>query len=126
VTPTEGPCRSVFVTVSGQGTVVGPGINCLGDCVETYPNGAMESWTAMPNMGETFLGWTNCPSGAGNPVCSATLTSNLFLTATFSGATAPPPGGGGTTTTPATPKKKCKKGQKLKKGKCVKKKRKKK
>ena len=39
----------------------------------------------------------------------------------------PPPGGGSTTpvTPPAAPKKKCKKGQKLKKGKCVKKKRKK-
>ena len=40
----------------------------------------------------------------------------------------PPPGGGSTTpvTPPAAPKKKCKKGQKLKKGKCVKKRKKKK
>jgi hypothetical protein len=128
VAPTEGPCRSVTFTISGQGTVTGDGINCPGDCSETYPHPAMESWTATPNMGQSFLNWTNCPSGAVSPTCSVTsLPSNLSIAANFSGALPPPDGGGPTTpVTPAPPKKKCKKGQKLKKGKCVKKKRKKK
>ncbi len=127
--PTEGPCRTVTFTVVGQGTVVGSGINCPGDCSQTYPNHATEAWQAMPDSGQTFLSWTACPSGSGNPLCTIPdLTSNHNITANFSGATQPPPGGGGSTTptTPAPPKKKCKKGQKLKKGKCVKKKRKKK
>ena len=124
-TPTEGPCRSVTFTVSGQGTVIGNGISCPGDCSQTYPNGATESWTAEPSPGQSFLSWTNCPSGAMGLTCTAApLVSNLSIAANFSGALPPP----ATTppATPAPPKKKCKKGQKLKKGKCVKRKRKKK
>lgn len=132
--PTEGPCRTVTFTIVGQGTVKDgtlpvPGleINCPGDCSHTYPNHATNlEWTATPSIGQDFLGWTNCPSGDMSPECSVNdLTSNLSITANFTGA-APPPGGGSTTpASPARPRKKCKKGQKLKKGKCVKKKRKK-
>jgi hypothetical protein len=55
----------------------------------------------------------------------------MFSLADVTPTAPPPPGGGGGTVTPtptptAAPPKKCKKGQKLKKGKCVKKKRKKK
>jgi hypothetical protein len=62
---------------------------------------------------------------------AATPTPRTNSTAiTETPCTGPPPGGGSTTPanptpTPAAPKKKCKKGRKLKKGKCVRKKRKK-
>ena len=88
------------------------------------------------------------PNGAASSLCqinyapTAVGTGSHMLTGGYAGSpnhfpssgsfnlivTDPPSGGGGTTTTPApttTPPKKCKKGRKLKRGKCVKKKKKK-
>ena len=78
--------------------------------------------TATPDAGSDFASWSGCDSSTGAD-CTVNLDSDRLVTASFAVEPPPPPAGG--STTPTTPKK-CKKGQKLKKGKCVKKKRKKK
>ena len=81
---------------------------------------------AVPASGSTFAGWSGCDSASG-ATCTQTLGSNETVTANF--ALTPvvtPPVITPPATTPTPAAKKCKKGQKLKKGKCVKKKRKKK
>ena len=116
---------------TGTGTVSATGINCGGDCSESFVDSSAVVLTATADAGSTFTGWTGCDGVAGNQ-CTQTLSSpSETVTATFT-ANPPPSTGGGSTpittpapTTPPAPKK-CTKGQKLKKGKCVKKKRKKK
>jgi hypothetical protein len=66
-------------------------------------------------------------NGGGLDMATANLHSHDVSVLLNDAATPPPPGGGGASVPSTTPpKKKCRKGQKLKKGKCVKKKRKKK
>jgi hypothetical protein len=111
---------------SGAGTVSGTGISCGADCTETVPYNTVVVLSAVAASGSTFAGWTGCDSPSGT-TCTQTLGSNKTVTANF--ALAPvvtPPVTNPPVTPPATAPKKCKKGQKLKKGKCVKKKRKKK
>jgi uncharacterized repeat protein (TIGR02543 family)/CSLREA domain-containing protein len=118
--------RTLAVSTSGSGTVTGSGISCPGDCAESVPDGTQIALTPAAASGFTFTGWTGDCSGTG--ACEVTLDANRAVTANFS-ANPPPP----TTTTPPTtatppttttpaPKKHCKKGRKLRKGKCVKKK----
>jgi hypothetical protein len=113
--------RALTVSVTGSGTVAGDGISCPGDCSTSVPTSVQVSLTATPSSGFSFGGWSGDCSGTGD--CTVALHADRAVTATF--AAIPPPPGGGETPTPPAPKK-CKKGQKLKKGKCVKKKRKKK
>ena len=117
---------SVARTGSGSGSITSApaGIDCPSDCFESVPHGAVITLTATPATGSSFTGWSQCDSPAG-ATCTQTLDDSETVIAGFMAN--PPPTGGGGTTTPATPAPpKCKKGQKLVKGKCRKKKKKKK
>ncbi len=141
-TPTEVGCELLTVVANGTGTggVTGPGINCTtagGDCSQLVTDGDFVNLIATPDPGSTFAGFTASSGScflAGPNECEIQLDTDRTVTATFNNPTAPPPGGGTTPVTPVitpaptstvtttTTKKKCKKGRKLKRGKCVKKK----
>jgi hypothetical protein len=112
---------TAVVAGTGAGSVTAPGIACPGDCADSLPEGAQVGLAAAPTGGSSFTGWSGACSGTG--ACNVTMDAAKSVTATFAAppATTPP----STTPPAATPPKKCKKGRKLKKGKCVKKKRKK-
>jgi Divergent InlB B-repeat domain len=77
------------VTVSGPGTITGPGINCRessGDCAELFAPGTVVTLTETPDSGATFAGWDGfggC-SGTGN-TCTITMNDNKSVTADFTG-----------------------------------------
>jgi hypothetical protein len=66
---------------AGTGTVTGPGINCPGDCTETYADGQQVNLTATPSGGSSFGGWSGACSGAGG--CQLTMDADKQATATF-------------------------------------------
>ena len=127
--------RDLTVLITGSGSVTGTGINCIngaGDCAHEFLDGSAGFvLTATPAAGFQFASWSHaggCLSVTSNQ-CTVDTGNDRTITANF---TALPPTGGGTTITPTisptpapAPPKKCKKGRKLKKGKCVKKKKKK-
>jgi hypothetical protein len=69
---------------AGSGTVTSSpaGINCGGDCSETYPAGTTVTLTAAPAAGSTFAGWSGGGCG-GTGTCSVTMNANQTVTATF-------------------------------------------
>ena len=77
------PPRTLTVQTqgTGSGTVTGPGINCPGDCTETYADGQQVSLTAAPDSGSSFGGWTGDCSGTGP--CQLTMDADKQATATF-------------------------------------------
>ena len=81
------PRRTLAVSAIGNGTVTGPagiegnGINCPGDCTETYLDGAAVSLSATAGSGSAFTSWGGDCSGSGN--CNLTMTTNRAVTATF-------------------------------------------
>jgi hypothetical protein len=87
--------QNLSVTVSGPGTITGPGINCResgGDCVEGYADGTVVTLTATPDSGATFsTGWYGDCSGTAT-TCTLTMNSVKGVGAAFT------PGGGGTST----------------------------
>jgi hypothetical protein len=56
---------SVSVAGSGSGSISGPGINCPGDCSETYANGTNVTLSASARDGSSFGGWSGDCSGGG-------------------------------------------------------------
>ncbi len=73
---------NVTINPSGGGVVTALGINCPGDCTESYNYGNNVPLTATPNTGYTFNNWTNCDSPAGNQ-CTMTTNSDKTVTANF-------------------------------------------
>ena len=71
----------------GTGTVTSspPGINCGGDCTQSYNQGTVVTLTATPTGGSTFAGFTggggDCADG------SVTMSAAKTCTATFDAAT---------------------------------------
>jgi hypothetical protein len=55
----------VSVAGSGSGSISGPGINCPGDCSETYANGTNVTLSASARDGSSFGGWSGDCSGGG-------------------------------------------------------------
>ena len=82
------PPRTLTASVAGtgSGTVTGTGINCPGDCSETYADGTPVSLSASADAGSTFTGWSGACSGTGS--CDLTMSADRSVTATF---TANPP-----------------------------------
>jgi hypothetical protein len=78
------------VSVSGSGSVSGPGIACPTDCEEALPDGETVSLLASPGSGYVFSGWSGDASGNENPL-SFTLLDDAAVTAIFSVFSPPPP-----------------------------------
>ena len=77
---------------SGSGTISGPGINCPGDCGETYSSGTWITLIATQANGYTFNGWSTGASticGGQGSTCSALVDGNKTASANFS--VIPPP-----------------------------------
>lgn len=81
------PLFPVIVTIggTGAGTVVGslPGINCPGDCAESYPFETVLVLTPTAVAGSVFVGWGGACVDAGTGPCSLVVTGSLAVTATF-------------------------------------------
>jgi len=69
--------HNLAVTISGTGTVTGTGINCPGDCSETFAQGTNVSLTATPGANHTFAGWSGACTGTGACVVSITTTQSV-------------------------------------------------
>jgi hypothetical protein len=88
--PSTGSNDTLNVSVggSGNGAVTGPGIDCPGDCSQTYSGGTAVTLSAAPGSGSSFGGWSGGCSGASSS-CNLTMTGDASASATFAG-------GGGT------------------------------
>jgi hypothetical protein len=67
----------------GTGTVTSlpAGINCGGDCSESYPSGTTVTLTATPNQNSRFVRWQGACTGTG--ACTVTLNAATAVTARF-------------------------------------------
>jgi hypothetical protein len=74
--------RSLTVSVLGDGRVTATGIDCPGDCAESYPLGAQVTLTAVPQPGWRLYGWSGACSGA-NATCTVGMSVSRNVTATF-------------------------------------------
>jgi len=90
----------VILAGPGSGTVTGPagnpnngGINCPGDCTETYNPGTNVTLTATPAVGSEFQGWSDDCNDNGEVF----VNGNKTCVATFI------PEGGGTVLNPGDP-----------------------
>ena len=72
---------------SGSGSITAPGINCPGDCAETYSSADWRTIIATPASGQEFSGWS---SGSGfvcsgqSSICSVFINANASAQALFS------------------------------------------
>jgi Divergent InlB B-repeat domain/FG-GAP-like repeat len=66
---------------TGNGAVTSnpAGINCVGDCSESYTSGTVVALSAIPAPGSIFSGW----SGSGCATGSVTMSNHRNCTATF-------------------------------------------
>ena len=59
--------KTLTVTSPSDGTITGLGINCPGDCTETYDYGTSVTLTATPATGYALSGWgDDCSSASGS------------------------------------------------------------
>ncbi len=88
---TTGTGFNLTVSVVGNGTVTGTGINCgAGATTCTSPNhaaGSTTTLTATPASGATFTGWSGACTGTA-ATCTVTFDASKTVTATFSGGAA--------------------------------------
>jgi hypothetical protein len=76
--------RTLTVTKAGAGTgaITGTGINCPGDCSQSFGYGDEVTLTATPTGDATFTSWSGDCSGT-DPQCLVTMTANRSVTGTF-------------------------------------------
>lgn len=74
---------SVAVETAQAGTVSGSGIDCPGDCSQTFSEGASVQLTASPNDGYAFDHWSGACSGTS---CTVTMNADRDVTAHFTEA----------------------------------------
>jgi hypothetical protein len=85
------PTFGLQVSTEGLGTVVSSpgGINCPGDCSQSFAAGTEVTLRANAAVGSTFAGWGGSCSGA-LPTCSVTMDAARSATARFEVAIPPP------------------------------------
>ncbi len=74
--------KLLTVSVAGNGTVNGGGINCPSTCSATEPLNSSVTLTATPDDGYVFSTWGGACSGT-SPTCTFTMTADTNVTATF-------------------------------------------
>ena len=74
--------HALTVAKIGGGTVTGNGVNCGGDCTETFNAGTVVTLTATPATGYIFSSWTGADSANGS-TCSVTMNAAKTVTANF-------------------------------------------
>ncbi len=79
--PTVKHTLDVAVYGSGSGRINGPGINCPGDCTQTFNEGTNVTLTATPGASSSFSGWSGSCSGTGG--CGVSMDSDVEVDATF-------------------------------------------
>ncbi|MFL6291875.1 MAG: InlB B-repeat-containing protein, partial [Thermoanaerobaculia bacterium] len=74
---------TVTIAPGGGGTVVSApaGINCPGDCTESYAHGTDVTLTPTADVGKIFTGWSGDCTGTG--ACTVKLNQNRAVTAAF-------------------------------------------
>ena len=65
------------------GTVTGNGINCPGDCSETYEEGTDVTLTATPGDGYQFSSWSGHCEECEDATCTITMNADKTCTANF-------------------------------------------
>jgi hypothetical protein len=79
--------KSYTLTVSvggtGSGAVTGTGINCPGDCTQTFTHGTAVLLTASAAADSNFSGWGGACAGAIGNTCTVSMTSARSASATF-------------------------------------------
>jgi hypothetical protein len=79
---------SFDLTVSRSGTGTGTvtsspsGINCGGDCAESFVSGTTVVLTATPTGGSSFVKWTGC-NAVNKKTCTVYMTGDRTVTAEF-------------------------------------------
>ena len=76
------PQFELNVIIIGDGTVTGPGIDCPGDCLESYASGTSVTLTAAPGLGWNFADWSGAGC-SGTGACDVEMTEDRSVTATF-------------------------------------------
>ncbi len=84
--PKEDPEYLLIINKTGNGTgsvsSQPEGIDCGTDCSESYTQNTVVSFTATPNAGSKFTGWSEAFTGTDNP-CTVTMNEAKTLTANF-------------------------------------------
>ena len=77
------PVYTLTVSSDGSGRVLSSpsGIDCGGDCTETYEENTLVTLTAEPDEGWIFIGWSGACSGAGT--CQVIMNTDRNVTAAF-------------------------------------------
>lgn len=94
VAPPPPPPQNFTLLVNKAGDGVGTvtsnpaGINCGGDCTESYVSGTVVVLTPTASPGSVFASWT----GSGCSTGTVTMNADTTCTATFNTAPPPPPG----------------------------------
>ena len=74
--------RNAAAGWSGTVTSAPAGINCGGDCTESYPDNTVVTLTAHPGVKSYFVGWSEGCEGT-NPTTTVTLDADKTCIATF-------------------------------------------
>ncbi|APV50548.1 hypothetical protein BWI17_13110 [Betaproteobacteria bacterium GR16-43] len=77
----------LLVNVSGPGRVTSnpAGIDCSPTCAKTFPIGTVVTFTATPDAGQIFVGWSGACNGTA-PTCTVTLNAFTSVNAAFAAA----------------------------------------
>ena len=90
-----GEIHTLKISVSGPGTIKGPGIDCPGDCSGSFADGKTVALTSTPDAGAELSGWQGSCAG-GQPTCNVTMTSRTIAGADFRSTGSENPPGHGT------------------------------